>query len=40
MEEKKECTYEIGGKTYIQRELVLGQVKQLQGYLKNTETSL
>ncbi|MCL4492336.1 MAG: hypothetical protein M1510_10650 [Nitrospirae bacterium] len=29
MSEKKECTYEIGGKKYLQRPLVLGQAQQL-----------
>lgn len=30
----KACTYEIGGKTYIQRPLVLGQVRQLLDVLQ------
>jgi len=36
MEEK---SYEIGGKTYIQRALVLGQIKQLKGVLAGVEIS-
>lgn len=37
MTESKEFSYEINGKTYIQRPLVLGQVKQLQAFLKDVE---
>lgn len=32
-----EYTYEFGGKTYIQRPLVLGQLRQLLKVLKNVE---
>lgn len=35
--DKKEFTYEINGKTYFQRPLVLGQIKQLFGVLKGVE---
>jgi hypothetical protein len=33
MGEKKEFKYDIGGKTYVQRELVLGQINQLMEIL-------
>jgi len=32
-----EFTYEIGGRTYVQRPLVLGQLKQLLNVLKNMQ---
>lgn len=34
MTEPNEFTYEIGGKTYIQRKLVLGQIRQLTELLE------
>jgi hypothetical protein len=37
MEEEKIFEYEFGGKTYIQKELVWGQVKQLASVLKGVQ---
>ncbi len=38
--EEKEFTYEIGGKTYTQRSLVLGQIKQLAGILESMSVNV
>lgn len=38
--DKKEFRYEIDGATYIQRPLVLGQIKQLSGILENISVSM
>lgn|GEM_PF-623751 len=38
--DKKEFKYEIGGKTYIQRPLVLGQIRQLTAVLRETPVSI
>ncbi len=37
MEEEKTFEYEFGGKTYVQNELVWGQVKQLASVLKGIQ---
>lgn len=37
MEEEKVFEYEFGGKTYVQNELVWGQVKQLASVLKGVQ---
>lgn len=39
MTEKKEYTYQIGDKKYIQRKLVLGQIRQLTSLLDGTVIS-